>query len=533
VPGARPPRRPALIATAVAAVLAISYLAAPLMGGDLSAQLARADFAGAHPLGLVDLRWFGGTLPFGYSLWVPQVMAWLGPRVVGAIAAVAATWITTRLLQRAGAARPTAGGVAAAICQASNLAEGRIAFAAGLAFGLAALLLLTDAVNTVNTANTANASEPRLRSRYALAAVAALLAGAANPVAALLLWLCAAVALIQRRIKAAAVLLIASAIPVVIISGVFADGGRQLFNPVDALRAALASVLVAVFVPRRHRAVRLGALLGLVMVVAAYLLPTAVGGNAIRLTLLFAVPVVAAFVDWRWWAAVLAVIATAVVQSPVTLGTLTGAGAPATRASYYTPLLNEIRAQGPLTGRVEVPELTGHWEAVYVARQLPLARGWLRQVDTELNGNVFYDHKPTAADYKSWLATNAVQYVAVPDARLTFYGKREASLIATTLPYLDDVWHDRNWTLYRVANPVPIVEAPGTLISENADSITFTAPAGKDVRLNVRWFRWLSVDPAGGSCITRDGDAVIFRAGPGATTRHVLSSSLHPDSHCT
>ena len=43
--------------------------------------------------------------------------------------------------------------------------------------------------------------------------------------------------------------------------------------------------------PTRHQAVRLGALLGLVMVAAAYLLPTPVGGNAIRLTLLFAVPV--------------------------------------------------------------------------------------------------------------------------------------------------------------------------------------------------------------------------------------------------
>ena len=113
------------------------------MGGDLSAQLARADFARGHPLSPIDLRWFGGTQPFGYSLWVPAVMAVLTPRVVGAIAAVVSTWLTTRLMQRAGAARPVVGGVAAAICQASNLAEGRVAFAAGMAFGLAALDLLT------------------------------------------------------------------------------------------------------------------------------------------------------------------------------------------------------------------------------------------------------------------------------------------------------------------------------------------------------------------------------------------------------
>ena len=326
---------PPVTATAVAVALCIAYLLAPLMGGDLSAQLARADFAGAHPLAPVDLRWFGGTQPFGYSIWVPALMALITPRILGAIAAVVSTWLTTRLIQRAGAARPVVGGIAAAVCQASNLAEGRVAFAAGLAFGLAALDLLT--------------SSYRLRRPFAIGA--AFLAGAANPVAALLLWVCALVALVRRRVRDAAVLVIASAVPVAVIAGVFADGGSQLFNTTDAIRAALASLLVAVVVPTRYQPVRLGALIGLVMVAAAYFLPTPVGGNAIRLTLLFAVPVVAAFVDWRWWLAALTIVLAVVVQTPVTLGTLTGAGSPATRASYYAPLLAEIKAQGPLTGR--------------------------------------------------------------------------------------------------------------------------------------------------------------------------------------
>ena len=40
---------PAFTATWVAIVLCVAYLLAPLMGGDLSAQMARADFARAHP----------------------------------------------------------------------------------------------------------------------------------------------------------------------------------------------------------------------------------------------------------------------------------------------------------------------------------------------------------------------------------------------------------------------------------------------------------------------------------------------------
>ena len=507
---------PALTATWVAIALAAAYLLAPLMGGDLSAQLARADFARAHPLSLIDLRWFGGTQPFGYSIWVPALMAVIPARVVGAVAAVVSTWLTTRLIQRAGAARPVVGGVAAAVCQASNLAEGRIAFAAAMAFGLGALDLLTS----------------DYRWRRPLAAIAAFVAGAANPVAALLLWLCALVALLRRRVKDAAVLLIASALPVAVIAGLFSEGGRQLFNSTDAIRAGLASVLVFVVVPMRHQAIRLGALLGLIMVVAAYFLPTPVGGNAIRLTLLFAVPVVAAFVDWRWWAAALAIVAAVVVQTPVTLGTLTGAGSADTKASYYAPLLNEISAQGQLTGRVEIPEENGHWESVFAARHVPLARGWLRQLDTKLNDNTFYKHKPTAASYQAFLTDNAVEYVAVPDARLTYYGKRESALIGGHLGYLDPIWKNDHWTLYRVDSAVPIIAAPGRLISEDADSITFSAPPNTDVRVNVRWLRWWSTDSAGGACLRQSGDSIEYRTGAAAVTTHVIRSALRPSGHC-
>jgi hypothetical protein len=508
---------PPTTATVIAVALAIAYLLAPLMGGDLSAQLARADFARAHPLTLIDLRWFGGTQPFGYSLWVPALMAIVPARVVGAVAAVISTGLTTRLLQRAGAARPVIGGVAAAVCQVSNLAEGRIAFAAGMAFGLAALDLVIG----------------EYRWRRPLAAIAVFIAGAANPVAALFLGLCALVAAARRRFRDAAVLLVPGAIAVAVIAGVFSDGGRQVFNSTDALRAGLVGLFVAAVVPLRHQAVRLGALLSAVMVMAAYLLPTPVGGNAIRLGLLFAVPVVAAFVDWRWWVAALTIVAAVVIQTPVTLGTLTGAGSPATRASYYAPLLAELKSQGQLTGRVEVPEENGHWEADYVAKQVPLARGWLRQLDTKLNGDVFYKHKPTATSYRAFLDDNAVEYVAVPDSRLTFYGKRESTLINGGLGYLDQIWKNDHWTLYRVTSAVPIVESPGRVLSLTADRITFSAPADTDVKLNVRWLGWLNTATTGGACIRRDGDDVLYRTGSGPDTTHVLDSSLTASGHCS
>ena len=121
-----------LVGLLTAATIGIGYLLAPLMGGDLSAQLARADFATAFPLTPVDLQWFGGFLPFGYSTWVPWVMGVIGVRLTGVLATVVATWLTARLFVRTGARRATWGAAAAAITLGSNLIEGRVTFACGI-----------------------------------------------------------------------------------------------------------------------------------------------------------------------------------------------------------------------------------------------------------------------------------------------------------------------------------------------------------------------------------------------------------------
>jgi hypothetical protein len=482
-------RDPAVVAATVAAALAVAYLLAPTMGVDLSAQLARADFARHHPLAPVDLRWFGGTYPFGYSLWVPAAMAVLGAKITGALAAVASTYLTTRLFTAIGARRPLLGGLAVAVCQLANLAEGRVAFGAGLACGLGAILAIHGRHRTA-------------------AAILAFLAGAANPVVALLLWIAAAVSLARRRIVVAALLAVPSAVPVIVISGVFADGGNEPFGRSDALHALLASVLVALVIPLRYKAIRLAAVIGIAMVVAAYFVHTPLGSNATRLSLLFAIPVIVALVDLRPVITLGIVVVAIVVQVPFTFGTLTAAGSPPTRASYYQPLLDQIAGRGAITGRVEIPELVGHWDSYFVARDVPLARGWLRQVDTELNGPALYDHAPTSASYRTFLDDNAVQYVAVPDARLSSFGRREVTAI-TGFSYLDPIWKGQHWTLYAVADPTPIVAAPGRLVSYTADSMTLDAPAGT-IDVALRWSAWLNLN-TGPACIARAGNHLMLK----------------------
>src|SRR6188768_4206724 len=71
-------RSPGIIAAgAIAVALGVAYLLAPPMGRDFSAQLAHAELAGSHWPALLDLRWYGGFSPLGYSVLSPPVMALL------------------------------------------------------------------------------------------------------------------------------------------------------------------------------------------------------------------------------------------------------------------------------------------------------------------------------------------------------------------------------------------------------------------------------------------------------------------------
>ncbi|MFI1988213.1 hypothetical protein [Actinoplanes sp. NPDC020271] len=56
-------RRVARLVTVVATVLAGFYPAAPRMGSDLAARVARAACFAAHGYTPIDLRWYGGGEP--------------------------------------------------------------------------------------------------------------------------------------------------------------------------------------------------------------------------------------------------------------------------------------------------------------------------------------------------------------------------------------------------------------------------------------------------------------------------------------
>ncbi|MFC4150619.1 hypothetical protein ACFO0M_30570 [Micromonospora mangrovi] len=509
------------LAAGSALLAGLLLLLLPPLGSDLSAQVARAGFFAAHGAAPVDLRWYGGVHPWGYSLVSPPLMALLGVRPTGVLALVASAAAFAALLVRTRVRRPLLGSLVGVLTIAGNLVSGRVTYALGVAFGLAALLALT--LPTTGPAGVDGPAGRRWR-RWAPAGAAALLASAASPVAGLFVGLAGAALLLSRRYADGLVLGLPAALPLAVTGLLFGEGGWMNISRTDTLHAVLTSLLVAALAAGRP--VRLGALLSAVGVLAAALVHTPVGLNATRLVVMFALPVLAATARLPRWAdrrlprradgrlpgAVAVAVLLGVVcwwQPPVVAADLGSGSDPTSDPAYFAPLRAELARRG-LTGRVEVPPTRNYWEAARMG-EVPLARGWLRQADIDRNP-LFFTTVPgatgtgvalTPASYRSWLADNAVQYVAVPDAELSWVGRDEANLVRAGLPYLSEVWSDRHWRLYAVADPTPLVGAPGVLVRQDGASVTFRTAAAGQVPVRVRHDRWLPV--TGGATLAADG----------------------------
>jgi hypothetical protein len=502
--------RPVVVTAVVSLVLTTGFLLLPLAGTDLAAQVARGHFFEVYGARPVDFRWYGGVYPFGYSALTGPLNSLLGSRGVGAVSCVVSAAAFAWLLVRAGVRRPTLGGVLAATVGVFNLVSGRTTFALGLTFGMLALCALVAPWS------------PRVR-----LAAAAVLAGASamgSPVAGVFTGLCGAALLLSGRVRDGLALGVGAGLALLPPAYLFRDGGVQPY-PEETMKLAVASCVATFFlVPSRWRALRIGIALAGLAAALCYWLPTPVGSNIVRLPMLYAAPVVVAMstLDRRWLATAVAFLCW--WQPPLVGGDLGNAGDRAAHRDFFTPLLDQLQARGPV-GRIEVVPLHDHWEATYVAEEVPIARGWLRQVDVDRNA-LFYDNSLGPATYLGWLYTNAVSYVAVPRiASLDFSGREERTLIDGDLPYLRKVWENGDWMLYDVVGSTSLVQYPGRLVTSDPTGVTFDTAESADVLVRVRHSRWLTVDGPR-ACFVTDGTWIVVKVSePG---RYRVSSSLDP-----
>src|SRR3954452_16094981 len=467
-------------AWAVAAVLAALYLIIDPPSADLAAQVYRSGYFGRQGLALWDNAWYAGHHMPGYSVLFPPLGSLLGPRVVGALSAVASAFLFERIADEhfhRTEGRP--GVLWFAVATSLNLITGRLAFGLGVTVALATVLAIT-------------------HRRDALGLVLGVATTLASPVAGLFLALGAAAWWLASRSDRAIRLAAAALIPALFLSVAFPEGGPEPFVASSFWPTLITTGLVLVALPYEERELRIGCALYALATIAAYLIASPMGGNIVRLGGLFGGPLLACLI-WRRRPWVLAALALPLLywqwNAPVR-DWIRAHGDPSIDASYYKPLLSFLDANaGGAPFRIEIPFTANHWESAHVAPHYPLARGWERQLDKKYNA-LFYADELDPARYPSWLDDNAVPYVAVPDARMDISSGGERDLILSgQLPWLRQVWAGRHWRVFAVDRPRPLADGPaGTRVTRlGSDSVDLTAARAGDVRLRVRFTPYWAV----------------------------------------
>lgn len=497
-------RRPTLTAApawCVAAALALAYLLVDPPSADLAAQTYRAQLFAEHGVLVWDNAWYGGHHMPGYSLLFPPLAAVFGPRVVGALAAIAAAWLFERIAaEHFGPRGARVGSLWFAAATAVNLLTGRLTFALGVAAALACVLAAT-------------------HRRPALACLAATATTLASPIAGLFLGLGAGAwflgggrrpdasrpSTVRRRdafaVGAAAVL------PALFLVVAFPEGGVEPFVASSFFPSLVALALIIVFLPREERVVRIGILLYAGATVASFVLDTPMGGNVTRLGTLIAGPILACLL-WPRSPRLLLALAVPLLYWQWTAPVrdwVRGSGDPSVHAAYYEGVLGYLERDpdaAARTFRVEIPFTANHWESRWVGMRLPLARGWERQLDIKVN-DVFYKGTLTPARYARWLRATGVRYVALPDVPLDASAQREAALIRAGQPALHEVFRDAHWRVFRVRDAAPLASGAATLTHVQTQGFALQATRPGPVLLKLRWTPYWKVRDGSGACVRR------------------------------
>ncbi|MBV8950469.1 MAG: hypothetical protein JOZ99_06320 [Actinobacteria bacterium] len=502
---------PVIAASGVAMVWAFGF-----RGPDVPAQMYLSQLFHSHGWVLWNNAWYGGHYGFSYSVLFPALGSMIGLYGAALVCAVASAWAFERLMV---AHFGRAGTLAVVLFAAGTIvpaAIGQLPFLAGEAAGLLALV--------------AAHRDHRILA-VALAASCGLFSEVAGVflVLALVAWGLTSDPAGRRRIFMLAGV---AALPVAVLSLTLPRLGPFPFRGPDLALVVAFCAVGALAVPSRHRALRIGLVLYGIAAIVVFVVPNPLGGNVGRLAAYFAPPLLAVLATvpgrrvlavfvlplllWQW------------VPSVSSISAATGSD-PSVSRSYYTPLVDYLTHQGVI-GRVEIPFTRSHWEAAYVAPSVPLARGWVRQLDT-LDNPLFYGDSLTSSQYHDWLVTNGVTWVALADVPLDYSAMAEARVLKAGQSYLQPVWHDAHWRVWKVTDSPGLVSGPATVTSLQANRVTLDATAPGTVLLRIRYTSLWTVK-SGSACVatTNDGWTRVVVAHPGPV--ELTTSLLHTATDC-
>ena len=496
-------RSGAVGAALIAAASAAALVAANLPTADAPAHLYRTLLV-RDGTPLWDNLWYGGHYPLAsYSLlyYLPAAVVGNRPLVVGA--GVVAAALFASVVHREWPAVGRWPARIFAVLAAGPLFTGTYSYA----LGIAALLGSVRALQAGRT--------------WLAAACAALTLGF-SPLAFVLLCLVLAAVLLTRRASRRAVLMgaalaVLTAFELVALS-LFPYDGVYPFSGWALLAELGVGGLGLLLALRSSRGRPLAAFFGLWLAAsaAAYLLPTPLGANLVRVQLLvFPLMLIAALLaDMRPRLLVALALAAAFAYNTVPYGLMAAERAGSVyrpRAAWAPALAFLKRHEGP-NYRVEVVPTAEHWEAYYVPEAgFALARGWYRQLDLAQNA-LLYRNRIGPDAYRRWLRRLGIRYVLLPRAGLDGSGARpEAELLDSGRSGLVPAYRDALWTIYELPRPTPILSGPAAarLSAFGHARIAGRTAAPGDYRLRVRYMPYwqvvagrVCVEPADGGAAT-------------------------------
>ena len=515
-------------------------------GGDLAAQVAWAEFAKMYPGSAYNLFWYGGLHAANYSLMSPYLMAAIGVVATTMLSGVAATVLGAELVARTGVRNPLWPAMAVGFSLWCQVISGRSTFVVGSAFGMAAVLAVVSG---------------RGARHLAVAAVCATLATTGSPVAGLFVLVVGAAYFLTRDWGRAAALLVPPVAVVGVTTLLFPFEGEQ---PMPFTRIWPPVVLCAIIVltaPSAWRTLRLGAAVYALGVVLCYLIPTPIGTNVERLSELAAPATLLAILMYRteqrqgtgargagegeagaeardeeaprsllprpswmpplphpWFTSRRRVVALGLAMA-IAVSWLSGKTIADIVTNTTVPewavktdgVVGELKRLGAEETRVEVVPARDHREAAILAPYINMARGWNRQADVE-RGRLFYEgHGGTAepeggfsaSAYKAWLSQWAVGFVVLVNGEPDGPAKLEHALVTSGPSYLQPVWEDANWKIYRVKNATPLVDRPATVVSADGANLVVRMPKAGAVTVRIAYSPWLWAE---NGCLTDDGE---------------------------
>jgi hypothetical protein len=510
-----------LPAVALSSALAALMLLWSPPVGDLAAQVFRTELFEQAGLAIWNGSWYGGHYTLTYSVLFPPLAALLGPQLVGGIAVVSSAYLFDRLVRDRWGVEARWATLWFAAGVVTLLADGQLTFALGVAFGLASVRCLQTG-------------------RGALALAAAAACALASPVAAAFLAGVVLAGAVEwgKPANRGALAVAGLALAFVLVPNLaFPEPGQFPFEFSSFVAIPLwcgGALFVVRGLPeeRQLRRVLVGYLLASVVI---WLVPNAMGGNAVRLGALFGGPVLAAVVLARRprvapWFLALALAGGLYWQLTASVTQIArSVGDPSTTAEYFEPAAEWLRANGAEGMRIEVPPTANHWESAFLAPSFELARGWLRQLDTTRD-DIFYDQgELNHATYSAWLRRNAISYVALPDAHLDYSSVAERRLIHAAPPYLDLRFSSPHWRIYEVRGAQPRVaplgagQAETLTIDREGFALDVTTPGEFLVRVNFTPYWSIA---RGHGCILRRGDWTVVRASRPGVFRVAADFSL-------